>query len=350
MNPSVLIPSYRRSVLLEPCLRALARQTVAPGEVIVAWQADDTSTRDRAEELARALPLTIRVVHAPEAGVVSAENAALDRATGDIIMLIDDDAIAPPDWVERHLMHYDDPTVGAVGGPAANHDGQGNWFPIHAAEPIGLITWYGRFIGNMYDQPIEWRAHPPRDVDHLVGYNMSLRRAAFDRFEAGLRRYWQMFEADACLQVLSRGYRVRFDPGIVVEHRVGPFNSGAYVPGREGDLTTKVANAAYNLGFVLSKHTPAPLRWLRWLYLIAVGSGTVPGPLLLPLMVRRHGRPRRELAVTRMAWANKQAGWADGRRRGTQERRRPTACNPAATAGGESDRDSHARLARKAPP
>src|SRR3954449_4657293 len=98
MTSSVLIPSYRRCVLLEPCLRALARQTVAPGEVIVAWQADDTPTRDKAEELARELPLTIRVVHAPEAGVVAAENAALDRAAGDVVLLIDDDAIAPPDW------------------------------------------------------------------------------------------------------------------------------------------------------------------------------------------------------------------------------------------------------------
>src|SRR4051794_2220040 len=243
---SVLIPSYRRGPLLGRCLRSLARQTVAPDEVIVTWQGDDAATRDLAEELARSLPLAVRAVHLPEPGIVPAENAALDAAHGEVILLIDDDATAPTDWVARHLAHYDDPTVGAVGGPADNHDGRGNRFPTRDAEPIGTITWYGRVVGNMHDQPPEWRRRPPRDVAHLVGYNMSLRRSAFDRFEAGLRRYWQLFEADACLQVRARGYRVRFDPSIVVEHGAGDFSAQAYTPDRGADLTTRVANAAYN--------------------------------------------------------------------------------------------------------
>ena len=70
----------------------------------------------------------------------------------------------------------------------------------------------------------------PEAVDHLVGYNMSLRRAAFDRFEEALRPYWQMFELDACLQVRRRGFRVMFDFGNVVEHH--PTNT-AYVGGRD---------------------------------------------------------------------------------------------------------------------
>jgi glycosyltransferase involved in cell wall biosynthesis len=250
--------------------------------------------------------------------VVGAENAALDCATGEIVLLIDDDAIAPPDWVARHLAHYADSTVGAVGGSADNNDGRGNRFPTRAAEPIGAITWYGRIIGNMHDQPAEWRNRPPRDVVHLVGYNMSLRRTAFDRFEPALRRYWQLFEADACLQVRARGYRVRFDPGIVVDHGAGAYSAAAYVPDRRSDLQTRVANSAYNLGFVLSKHTPPPLRWIRWLYLLGVGTSWLPGPLLLPLSIRRYGCPVRELGVARLTWTSKQAGWRDGRRRRTE--------------------------------
>jgi GT2 family glycosyltransferase len=325
VKSSVLVPSYRRAPLLEHCLRALARQTIAPGEVIVVWQGDDTPTRDQAEALARSLPLNLRVIHVPEPGVVPAENAALDRAQGDVILLIDDDAVAPPDWIERHLAHYDDPTIGAVGGPADNHDGQGQRFPIRAVEPFGVITWYGRIIGNMHDHPPEWRQRPPCDVDHLVGYNMSLRRSAFERFEPALKRYWQLFEADACLQVKARGYRVRFDPAIVVEHGAGVYSAQAYTPDRDADQATRIANAAYNLGFVLGKHTPGPLRWVRWLYLLGVGTTWLPGPLLLPLAIVRHGRPMRELAVARWAWAQKQAGWREGRRRAT-DRHASRAC------------------------
>jgi GT2 family glycosyltransferase len=317
-SASVLIPSYRRCVLLEKCLLGLAQQTVPPDEVIVVWQGDDTATRDKAEELGQSLVLPIRVIHSPEPGVVPAENAALDCARGEIFLLIDDDAVPPPDWVERHLAHYDDPTVGAVGGSANNHDGQRHFAPIRAVEPYGEITWYGRIIGNMHDQPPEWRQRPARDVAHLVGYNMSLRRAAFDRFETALKCYWQLFEADACLQVQGQGYRVRFDPAIVVEHGAGTYTAGAYTPDRDRDPEIRITNPAYNMAFVLSKHTRGPLRWARWLYLLGVGTTWLPGPLLLPFSIRRYGRPLRELAVARMVWASKQAGWRAGCRRSAE--------------------------------
>ena len=313
LKTSVLVPSFRRPDLLENCLRSLDRQTITPDEVLVVWQGDDTPTRQMAEQLSGSLSIPVQPIHLPEPGIVPAENAALDQARGDVILLIDDDAVAEPDWIERHLRHYADPTVGAVGGPAVNYLPDGSRLPIRTVEPIGKVTLLGKMIGNMYDHPDSWRSHPAREVNHLVGYNMSLRRCAFDHFEARLKRYWQMFEADATLQVQARGLRVLFDPAIVVEHHLRPRDS-AYAPGRTGDLSVKVGNAAYNGAFVLSKHTRNPLvRGLRRLYLMAVGSTTTPGPLLLPLMIARHGHPLTEWKVLRLSWAGKATGWRAGR-------------------------------------
>jgi GT2 family glycosyltransferase len=311
LSTSVLIPSYRRPAALERCLRSLAAQRERPDEVLVVWQGDDEPTRAAAEHLRPALPFPLRVLHCPEAGVVPAENRALEAATGQLILLLDDDAVAPPDWVARHRAHYDDPTVGAVGGPADNFHPDGTPFPRRTAEPLGRITWFGRVVGNLYDHAPEWRDRPPREVDHLVGYNLSLRRAAFDRFEARLRRYWQLFEMDACLQVKARGYRVILDFANVVEHH--PTNR-AYVPGREGDLATKVYNAAYNQALVLAKHSPRSLRPPRLLYLLCVGSVSLPGLAAFPLAVRRFGRPLRELRVLARTWQATLAGWSAGAR------------------------------------
>lgn len=321
MTTSVLIPSFQRPDSLEACLRALARQLVPPGEVLVVWQGGDEPTGRRAERLAAELPIPIRVLHLPEPGIVPAENLALEAARGRIILLIDDDAVPAADWLGRHLGFYDDPTVGAVGGPAITF-WEGERLPVNGREPIGRLTWFGRFHGNMHDPPDAWRDRPPLEVDHLVGYNMSLRREAFDRFEERLRRYWQLFEADACLQVQGRGYRVLFDPSNVVEHRLTPRQS-AYQPGREGDLAVKLGNAAHNRAFVLSKHSRGPLRAARWLYASLVGTSEAPGPLLLPLAIRRHGQPRRELALARMIWASTRDGWRAGRL-ARWERTRPT--------------------------
>ncbi len=306
---SVLIPSFKRPVHLQRTLDSLARQTRLPTEVIVVWQGDDQDTR-AVVEAARALtPYLLHVVHLPTRGIVPAENAALEASSGDIICLIDDDAVAAPDWIERHVAHYQDPSVGAVGGPATNFTPAGEPFRTREAEPIGKLTWYGRTLGNMYDHPAEWRSRPSRDVDHLVGYNMSLRRTAFTCFQSALKSYWQLFELEACLQVRSHGYRVLFDFANVVEHH--PTNT-VYAAGRDGDLTVKVENPAFNLGWLLGRHSPSLLRPIRLLYALGIGSSSLPGAALLPLTIARYGDWRRELRVGRLVQHGFLAGWKAG--------------------------------------
>ena len=309
LTTSVLIPSYQRPDRLTVCLKGLASQDRMPDEVIVVWQEDDTVTRDAAEAMRAAIPFPFRILHSPERGVVAAENTALDASTGKIILLIDDDAIPPPGWLRRHLSFYADPTIGAVGGPADDFFEDGRPLPRRNREPVGRLTWYGLPVGNMYDQDLSWRSRPPRDVDHLVGYNMSLRRAAFDRFESALRAYWSMFEMDACLQVAMRGYRVIFDFDNVVEHH--PTNR-AYVAGREGDLTVKVINVLFNQAFILSRRSPPHLRPCRLLYLLLVGTRDKAGLLFLPLAMLRHGQPLRELRLWKRSMAAIFAGWQNG--------------------------------------
>jgi GT2 family glycosyltransferase len=310
MRSSVLIPSYNRPSQLINCLAALARQSRAPDEVFVVWQGDDAPTRDAAESY-RCKLSALRVLHSPERGVVPAENVALAASTGDIVFLIDDDAIAPPDWVARYMAHYADATVGAVGGSCVNCFIDGSRLPERAVEPIGIIRWYGRVLGNMHDHVPRWRNRPPLEVEHLVGMNMTLRRSAFDRFEPALRCYWQMFEMDACCEVRRRGYRVLFDFGNVIQHY--PTNS-AFVSGRDGDLKVKVYNPAYNGAFIMAKFSPTYLCPIRFLYQMTVGSVNAPGLLSCLVAARRYGRLRREIAILRRTFAAVCAGWRDGLR------------------------------------
>ncbi len=307
---SVLIPSYNRPSYLGRCLDGLAAQEHPPEEVLVVWQGDDLATRDAAEARIGTVPFPLRVLHSPERGVVPAENLALSASTGEVVLLIDDDAIPPPDWLGRHLDFYSDPTVGAVGGPARSFTPEGQAFPLHDREPTGALSWFGRPMGNMYDHPPQWRSRPPRQVVHLVGYNMSLRRRAVDRFEPALRPYWNKFELDACLQVAARGYRVIFDYANVVDHH--PTNT-AYTGGRSGDMTVKYINPAYNHAFILSRWSPARLRPWRLAYLMLGGTRDHAGLLMYPLAVLRYGNPAKEsLLLVRRLRATLE-GWSHGR-------------------------------------
>lgn len=316
LSASVLIPSYRRPRDLGRCISYLAKQTLRPIQVVVVWQGDDTSTRDEALSAGMELGPTLELVHIQEPGIVAAENAALRVARGDIVLLIDDDAVASPAWIGHHLRHYANPLIGAVGGSAINYR-DGHRLPTRYARPIGRLALYGKTHGNMYDHPEEWRALKPESVDHLVGYNMSFRRSLITQFEAGLRPYWQLFEFDACRQVAASGHMILFDYENVVEHY--PTNR-VYVAGREGDLTLKVVNASYNRAFVLSKWSPRGLRILRLLYLIGIGSTQQPGLVASPIAMVRFGRPLRELQVLRLSIKGTIAGWRAGARRRTDTR------------------------------
>ena len=309
LSTSVLIPSWRRPETLMQCLRSLMAQTTSPGEVLVVWQGDDTSTRDAALALASEAAFPLHVLHLAKPGIVPAENLALDAAQGELILLIDDDAVAPPDWITRHLAHYADPTVGAVGGPAVNYWPDGTPYPEHPLEPIGTLSWFGRLRGNMFDQPESWRTRAPREVDHVVGYNFSLRRHVFRHFEEQLQRYWQLWELEACLQVRGSGHRVLFDFQNVVEHH--PTNT-AYYGGRHGDLDVKIYGGAFNQCFVLAKHSPAHLRPVRLVFQLFVGSVSMPGLVGAVVATRRFGQPLRELRVLARTLQSSLQGWRAG--------------------------------------
>ena len=341
---SVLIPSFGRPQRLLACLEGLANQSILPNEVVVVWQGDDFQTRDAITAASGALPYPLMDLHHPQTGIVPAENLALDYAIGEVIALIDDDAVPPPDWLKKHLEFYRDPTVGAVGGPADNWLIDGTLFPRRMVEPVGRLTSFGRVHGNMHTQALEWRSRPPAVVDHLVGYNLTLRRRAFDCFESGLRPYWQTFELDACLQVKARGFRVVFDFSNVVDH----YPRGVvYGGGRNGDLRLKIYNGAYNMALVLAKHSPLGLRMLRLTYLLLVGSVSCPGLLGAFMGYWRYGDLRREVGVLLETWGAVISGWRAGSSLRNQSRQNGPIVRPARISSeiGASRQPGHSKLA-----
>ncbi len=92
---SVVIPVRDDSRLLERCLAALDRQTVAPLEVVVV----DNGSTDGSAAVARAHGA--RVVPEPTVGIPAAAATGYDAATGAVIARLDADSLPAADWVAR---------------------------------------------------------------------------------------------------------------------------------------------------------------------------------------------------------------------------------------------------------
>jgi glycosyltransferase involved in cell wall biosynthesis len=98
---TVLIPTVDRYPYLRVLLDQLRQQTVRPLEIIIV---DQTASERRQGRLAEDFPdLPLKILYRDAPGQCSSRNAGLQTATGDHILLLDDDVEVPPDLIQAHL-------------------------------------------------------------------------------------------------------------------------------------------------------------------------------------------------------------------------------------------------------
>lgn len=180
---SAVIPAYAmdRWPLTRRAVESIRQQTV-PVESVVLCIDNNPELLARAEaewRESRGTPVHVvpsrydRVPHRRTHASSRGFGAGLARNTGaahvgsDIIAFIDDDAWAEPDWLERLLPLYSDPSIVAVGGAALPEyeTSRPPWFPPN-------FDWV---FGCTYDG-LPATAAPLR---RLLGSSMTVRRDAF---------------------------------------------------------------------------------------------------------------------------------------------------------------------------
>ena len=103
---SVIIATFRRAQSLGRTLQSLEAQRDPNFEVIVVCDGYDSETRTLAESYQATFRLKWLFREENEyAG--AARNAGANAATGEILLFLDDDATAGPDWIEAHRKRHD---------------------------------------------------------------------------------------------------------------------------------------------------------------------------------------------------------------------------------------------------
>ena len=281
LNLSVMVATFARPALLRAALESLRAQSRLPHEVVVAAWTNDLPTVGLIQELQRDPrwsngPIRMALCVTTENTVVAKENAGLRLATGEIVCFMDDDAAARPDWLERIVAWYADPSVGAVGGRDVVQTG--DRIVDELTREVGRVRWFGRLIGNHHKRSVG-----ARDVDFLKGVNMSFRRAllpGIDERLAGPVPYG--FEIDLGLQVRALGFRVVYDPAIVVDH----YSMSDY---RASGPMAWTVN--HNQTYVLLKHLPGLRKFTFLAYTFVLGDRNTIGLMRVPFLIVRDRWP-----------------------------------------------------------
>ena len=103
-NPKVtiIIPIYNVEKYIRECLESVINQTYKNIEIIVIDDGTPDKSGEIADEFAKK-DSRIKVIHSKNAGVATARNKGLDKATGEYIMFIDSDDYVTAEYVEYFL-------------------------------------------------------------------------------------------------------------------------------------------------------------------------------------------------------------------------------------------------------
>jgi glycosyltransferase involved in cell wall biosynthesis len=95
MKTSVLIIAHNEEKYIDKCINSIMRQTVKPDEIVLVVH----NSTDRTQEIGEKYAINIVSFDGPK-GIVYARIEGLRHVTGDIILCIDGDSEAQPNWVE----------------------------------------------------------------------------------------------------------------------------------------------------------------------------------------------------------------------------------------------------------
>jgi len=221
---SVFIVTYNSGPLLRACLDSLRAQTLLDFETIVV----DNASRDDTVGIVRSEYPEVHLLANPtNLGFGNANNLALTQAKGHYIVLLNPDAVLPPDTLERSVKHMEaNADVGMAGGLLQGT--QGEWQPSARQFPSLLndgLTLSGlayrfpksRFFGR-FDRT--W-ADPMQAtvVDWVPGAFAIIRRSLVEQIGLFDPRFFLYYEeVDLCRRIHQAGCKVYYWPDLVITH------------------------------------------------------------------------------------------------------------------------------------
>ena len=205
---SVIIPTFNRAPILRRCLAQLAAQTL-PAERFEVIVVDDGSSDDTAQVIAAA-----GVQHERQAnlGPAAARNRGLQRARGQWVLFLNDDALLEPQALQIHLEEH------ARRGPKAAVLGS---FPMHPDfvrldGPVGHCLNHSDLVFDY------WRMGPDKAYDHHHFYtcNLSIAREFVLRhggFDEGFVRMGAE-DIELGLRLQLDGCQIFYRPDCIARH------------------------------------------------------------------------------------------------------------------------------------
>jgi GT2 family glycosyltransferase len=217
---SVVICTYNRSDCILDALHSMVRQTLPRNhfEVLLINNNSTDTTENLCKNFTQHTPaFDYRYFVEVQQGLSHARNRGITEATGDIVVFMDDDAIAEPDYLGHMLAFFErTPDAAACGGR------------IYPRFESRRPRWMSHFLLSLTSSiDLGDKVKVFRRRQFPIGANMAVRKTAFSKygvFNPDLGRKGSSLdgaeEKDFFYRLMAAGEKIYYVPDAIVHHYV----------------------------------------------------------------------------------------------------------------------------------
>lgn len=222
---TAIIVTYNSAATISACLEALSREDC---EIVVVDNASKDSTVARVEEIVAWHELRL-LANDVNRGFAAAVNQGARQASGDILLLLNPDAIAEPGAVNALVQCIDATKASAAGGSLTRQDGEPargfafRQLPTLAALMFEVMlvnrVWPGNPVNRRYRR-LDADYSQQQPVEQPAGACLAVKRAAWDALSGFDESFFPVWfeDVDFCKRLRDRGDRIEYCPKARFHH------------------------------------------------------------------------------------------------------------------------------------
>jgi GT2 family glycosyltransferase len=200
---SIIVPLSKPNSFIEECIKYCLVQTEQDFEIIILPDeifSLPTNLQDK----------RIKIIPTGKVGPAEKRDIAMKHTLGGILAFLDDDAYPRKDWLKNTKKYFENPSVGAVGGPAVTA-------PNDSVLQKVSGSFFSSFAGGG-NYSYRYIPQKQREVDDYPTVNLLVRKNLMQEIGGFDTFYWPGEDTKLCLDIIKKGKKIIYAPEVLVYH------------------------------------------------------------------------------------------------------------------------------------